>query len=89
MVGTYAARQQLPDDMYNEFKDLVNAGVAAGTPDERAEIYKQLGQKDYDYAIAIRLAVATGRHYEQRWVKGYYYNPIYGFSSNWMRFSKD
>ena len=89
MVGTYAARQQLPDDMYNEFKDLVNAGVAAGTPEERAAIYKQLTQKDYDYAIAIRLAVATGRHYEQRWVKGYYYNPIYGFDSNWMRFSKE
>ena len=89
MVGTYAARQQLPDDMYDEFKELVNAGVAAGTPEERAVIYKELTQKDYDYAIAIRLAVATGRHYEQRWIKGYYYNPIYGFDSNWMRFTKE
>jgi peptide/nickel transport system substrate-binding protein len=88
LVGTYAARQQMPEDIHNEFKDLVSAGVGAATPEERAEIYKEITQKDYDYAPAIRLAVATGRHYEQRWVEGYYYNPIYTFSSNWMRFSK-
>jgi peptide/nickel transport system substrate-binding protein len=88
LVGTYAARQQMPDEMHDEFKALVSAGVAAGTPEERAAVYKEITQKDYDYAPAIRLAVATGRHYEQRWVEGYYYNPIYSFDSNWMRFKK-
>ncbi len=43
-------------------------------------IYQQLTQMDYDEAIAIRLAVATGRHYEQRWVQGWFYNPIYAGS---------
>jgi len=88
LVGTYANRQVMPDDMHDEFKELVSAGVAAGTPEERAEIYKQITQKDYDYAPGIRLAVATGRHYEQRWLEGYYYNPIHRFEANWMRFSK-
>jgi peptide/nickel transport system substrate-binding protein len=88
LVGTYASRQVMPEDMHDEFKELVSAGVAAGTPEERAEIYKQITQKDYDDVPAIRLAVATGRHYEQRWVEGYYFNPIYTFESNWMRFSK-
>ncbi len=89
LVGTYASRQVMPDDMKAEFQELVSAGVAASTPEERAEIYKQATQLDYEYAPAIRLAVATTRHYEQRWIHGYYYNPIYGGDSNYMRFSKE
>jgi hypothetical protein len=27
--------------------------------------------------VAIRLAIPSGRRYEQRWVEGYYYNPGY------------
>jgi peptide/nickel transport system substrate-binding protein len=77
LIGTYAARQRLPEEMVAEFSDLVDAGVAATDPEERAAIYHQLTQLDYDNAIAIRLPVATGRHYEQRWVEGWYYNPIY------------
>ncbi len=89
LVGTYAHRQNLPEDMVAEFGELVNAGVAAGTPEERADVYHQLTQLDYDNAIAIRLAVATGRHYEPRWVGGYYYNPIYGADSRYFTLSKE
>lgn len=76
-VGTYGHRQALPPEVVEELSRLVDAGVAATDPEERAAIYKELQQYDYDQAIAIRLAVATGRSYQQRWVKGYYYNPIY------------
>ncbi len=76
LVGTYASRQRLPDDLKAQFNELVMAGVSAPTDDERAAIYKELTQLDYDSAIAIRLAVGTSRRYEQRWVGGYYYNPI-------------
>jgi peptide/nickel transport system substrate-binding protein len=89
LVGTYAHRQVMPDWMVAEFEALVNAGVAAGTPEERAEIYKQATQLDYDYAPAIRLAVPTGRHYQQRWMDGYYYNPIYGFDSHFFNLIKE
>jgi len=89
MVGTYARRQNMPDDIREQFQELVSAGVAATDPAERAAIYKQLTQLDYEVAPAIRLAVATGRHYEQRWVKGYYYNPIYTLGSRYMTLSKD
>jgi peptide/nickel transport system substrate-binding protein len=88
MVGTYAARQKLPEEMVEMFNEKVNAGVAAGSPDERQAIYEELTQMDYDNAIAIRLAVSTGRFYVQRWIDGYYYNPIFTADSNWMRFSK-
>jgi len=76
MVGTYASRQNLPEDLKAKFAELVNAGVAETDPEKRAEIYKKLTLLDYEYAPAIRLAVVTGRHYEQRWVQGWYYNPI-------------
>jgi peptide/nickel transport system substrate-binding protein len=86
-VGIYAQRQGMPDWMLAEFQELVSAGVAGTTPEERSQIYRQLAQKDYEYAPAIRLAIATGRDYEQRWVSGYYYNPIYG--PNYVHFSKN
>jgi len=87
-IGTYGHRQRLPDDVLAVLEDLVDRGVAETDPAKRAEIYKQLSRYDYEQAIAIRLAVATGRTYMQRWVKGYYYNPIYpGFY--YYAFSKE
>ncbi|MBX3054359.1 MAG: ABC transporter substrate-binding protein [Caldilineaceae bacterium] len=74
-VGTYAGRQNLPDDLKAQFQELVNAGVAAATPAEREAIYYKLQKLHHDSAIQITLAQATGVRYEQRWVQGYYYNP--------------
>ncbi|HXK43051.1 MAG: ABC transporter substrate-binding protein [Anaerolineae bacterium] len=88
LVGTYASRQMLPQEMYDEFLALVNAGVSETDNDKRAEIYQQATAKDYEYAPAIRLAVATGRHYQQRWVGGYYYNPIYGWDNRFYTLTK-
>jgi peptide/nickel transport system substrate-binding protein len=89
LVGTYAHRQNMPEDMVDEFQELVSAGVAATSPDERAAIYQELTQMDYDNVPAIRLAVATNRHYEPRWMSGYYYNPIYGFQARYITAVKD
>jgi peptide/nickel transport system substrate-binding protein len=41
----------------------------------------------YDDAPGILLATATARRYEQRWVKGFYYNPIYS-GLYWYSMSK-
>ena len=76
VIGTYGRRQGLPDELRSEFSDLINAGVAESDPAKRAEIYYQLNQRYYEEAPALILALATGRHYEQRWVQGWYYNPI-------------
>jgi peptide/nickel transport system substrate-binding protein len=89
LVGTYAARQALPEDMVAELQEGVNAGVSATTAEARAEAYKALTQLDYDNAIAIRLAVQTGRHYEPRWMSGWYYNPIYGTGSHYFTMDKE
>jgi peptide/nickel transport system substrate-binding protein len=84
MVGTYAARQGLPEDMLAEYGALVSAGVAGTTDQERIDAYYALGQADYDNATAIRLVVGTGRSYIQRWVNHFinpaWYEPYYFIS---------
>lgn len=76
ILGTYGRRQGLPDDLRAQFEELINAGVAEADPAKRDVIYKELNQKIFDAAPQIILAIATIRHYEQRWVQGWYYNPI-------------
>jgi peptide/nickel transport system substrate-binding protein len=89
LVGTYAYRQNMPEEIRLEFLELVSAGVAATDPEERASIYQELTQMDYELAPAIRLAVATNRHYEPRWMSGYYYNPIYSVFARYVTMSKE
>ncbi len=75
-VGTFAGRQNLPDDLKAQFQDLVTAGVATADPAEREKIYFDLQKLHHDSAIQITLAQVTGTRYEQRWVQDWYYNPI-------------
>lgn len=75
-VGTYAGRQNLPQDLLDQFGALVNAGVATADPAEREQIYFELQELHHDQAIQVTLAQATGARYEQRWVQEWYYNPI-------------
>jgi peptide/nickel transport system substrate-binding protein len=75
-VQTYGARQTLPEELKAQFQDVINRGVAVSDPAERHEIYQEFNQLFYDEVPTILLAVPQGRHYEQRWVQGYYYNPI-------------
>ncbi|GJM40018.1 MAG: peptide ABC transporter substrate-binding protein [Ardenticatenaceae bacterium] len=75
-VGTYAGRQNLPQDILDQFNGLVNAGVETANPAEREQIYYELQQLHHDLAIQITLSQGTGARYEQRWVENWYYNPI-------------
>lgn len=76
-IGTYAGRQKLPTEIVDQFKALVDAGVATADPAEREQIYFELQQLHHDLAIQVTLAQALGARYEQRWVQGWYFNPIY------------
>jgi len=76
-IGTYGGRQRMPDELKEQFRDIVNRGVAEADPDKRAAIYAEFNQLYYDEVPTVLLAVSTGRRYEQRWVQGWFYNPIY------------
>jgi peptide/nickel transport system substrate-binding protein len=73
-IGTYAGRQNLPQDVIDQFTELVNAGIATSDPAEREAVYFELQQLHHDLAIQVTLAQATGVRYEQRWVDGWFYN---------------
>jgi peptide/nickel transport system substrate-binding protein len=72
-VGTYAGRQNLDPELRAQFQELVTAGVMASDPAEREQIYFDLQQLYHDQAIQVTLSQATGVHYEQRWVKDWFY----------------
>jgi peptide/nickel transport system substrate-binding protein len=77
LTGTYGRRQALPEEITGQYRELLNQGVSATDPAERSSIYAEVNQLQYDNPSLILLATATARRYEQRWVSGYYYNPIY------------
>jgi len=77
VTGTFAQQQSLPRDLVQPLAALINQGVQQTDPDKRAAIYHQFNQAFYNAAPDILLTVQNSRQYEQRWVRGYYYNPIY------------
>jgi len=87
-VGTYGARQKMPADLVSQFNEIINRGVAESDPAKRATIYAEFNKLFYDNIPTILLYVPTGRHYEQRWVQGYYRNPVYSGVAYWYALSK-
>ncbi|MBN1230754.1 MAG: hypothetical protein JXA19_02685 [Anaerolineales bacterium] len=78
LVGYYAASWGIPADkqeVYNQYLD--NGLNAIGDFDTRAEAYSELNQVLYDDATFVPGFMAEGRHYQQNWVEGYYFNPLY------------
>jgi peptide/nickel transport system substrate-binding protein len=75
-VGTYAGRQGLPAEIVDQFNALVTAGAQEADPAAREQIYFDLQALHHEIAPQITLFQTTGRRYEQRWVGGWFYNPI-------------
>lgn len=76
-IGTYGGRQSLPADVKDQFKDILNRGVAELDPVARGEIYKEANQLYYDLAVGLPLYVSTSHGFSQRWVEGVILNPIF------------
>jgi len=79
--GAFADFQSFPEDLQavldakiEECKTL--AGAAAET------CYFELGTLAQENALNIFMTQPTGRHYEQLWVEGWYYNP--GYFGEWL-----
>jgi peptide/nickel transport system substrate-binding protein len=77
-IGTYGINQGMPKDLVDQFKPIIDKGVHESDPAKRGEIYKQLNQIYYDQVPTLLLAQSAGHHYEQRWVKGWYFGQLFG-----------
>ena len=71
--GNYATSM----NMGTKYDALINQGINELDPAKRQEIYYELQKLAYEDAIAIFQDQPLGRHYQQRWVDGYYFNPIW------------
>ncbi len=88
LVGTYANRAGFPQELVDQYAELINAAVVSTDEAERQALYEQISELDYENVTGVRLAVATARRYEQRWVKGWYFNPSYS-ATYYYSLSKD
>jgi peptide/nickel transport system substrate-binding protein len=77
MVGTYANRQNLPDDLLKQFRDILNRGVAETDPAKRDVIYKEANKLYFDTLPTLLLATTTSHYIIARYVQGEVYNPIF------------
>jgi peptide/nickel transport system substrate-binding protein len=77
MVGTYAARQALPEDLLAQFQDILNRGVAETDPEARHEIYREANALYYEQLPTMLLATATSHGFYAGYVKGIIANPVF------------
>ena len=80
MVGVYARRQKLPDELQAQFREILDRGVVEIEPAARDAIYKEANQLYYDQVPTVLLATQTSHSFIARYVQGEILNPIfYGF----------
>jgi peptide/nickel transport system substrate-binding protein len=87
-AGTWAQFQGLPEELLAEYDAKIAECLQTPFADA-APCYEELQAMSIEDVLDIFMAQATGRSYQQLWVKGYFVNPIYP-SAMWVyRFSKE
>jgi ABC-type transport system substrate-binding protein len=77
MVGTYAARQKMPDELKAQFRDILNRGVSETDPAKRQAIYEEANKLYYEQIPTLLLATATSHSFIARYVDGVVLNPLF------------
>ncbi len=75
--GTYSGTQSFDPTLQKQMDGLIAQALATADQTARATIYAQLNAIAVNNALDIFAVVPLGRHYEQTWIHGWYYNPIY------------
>jgi peptide/nickel transport system substrate-binding protein len=77
LIGTYSGRQNFPEEFKEIFRPLIEQAVVEPDTAKREQLYFELGKLHYENLPQIILAQSGERRYEQRWLQGYFYNPIW------------
>jgi peptide/nickel transport system substrate-binding protein len=75
--GTYGGTQSFPKDVQAQMDKLITQAAQETDPQARAKLYGQLQNIAYENALDLFVVQRQARHYEQLWVKGWYYNSTY------------
>jgi peptide/nickel transport system substrate-binding protein len=76
-VVHFGSQLNLPSDLTRRFQDIIDHGVAEQDPVRREAIYREFNTLFYEQAPVLLLYQSLGRRYQQRWVHGWYNNPLY------------
>lgn len=76
-VTNFSTYMRKHKEVTAQFQSILNRAVEATDPARRAEIYQEFNQAYYEHAPTILLFQTIGRHYQQRWVRGWYNNPVF------------
>jgi len=88
LIGDYGNKASFSDEFKSTVTDLVNRGVAETDNAKREAIYQELNKEVFEYAPYVLGPLSSQRHYEMRWIDGYYFNPLYSLFYYYV-FSKD
>lgn len=78
LIGTYSIRGGYSEELKDIFRPLIEQAVVEPDEAKREELYFEIGRLRYEYVPQVNLAQAGSRMYTQRWVDGYYWNPVGG-----------
>ena len=73
LIGTYATNAQIPDELLEQYREIITAAALESDPAEREAMYAELQQLTYDSVPQVYLLQRDAPWYTQRWVNGYYY----------------
>ena len=76
LIGTFAGRQNLPQELKDQFAAQIDQAVHETDTAKREALYFQIGELRFERVPNIVLAQPTNAEYEQRWMEGYFYNPL-------------
>lgn len=74
-VGTFGSRQGMSQDLIGQFQAIIDRGVMELDSARRATVYAEFNRLYHEQALAILTYMSVDRHYQQRWVNGWYYQP--------------
>jgi peptide/nickel transport system substrate-binding protein len=75
--GTYSGSQNFPADLQKQMDGLIAQALATNDSAARATLYAQLNAISINNALDIFVDTPITRRYDQPWVKGWFYNPIF------------
>ena len=79
LIGTYANRTNVPEEFRAIFRPLIEQAVVEPDADKRAELYYEVAKLRFENVPQVNLSQDGERHYEQRWVKNFFWNPVLGY----------
>jgi peptide/nickel transport system substrate-binding protein len=76
-AGAYGHALGLPEELQDQFDSMIAEAKTLIDPADQHEAYKAIQRMAAEYQTSLWGVQGIGRHYEQTWIEGWFYNPSY------------